>query len=116
MDKKYEVFTKDSYKFDLPIVIDGVTTKNTDMAILSDEGNPNRLGFGFFRMDNTDDSFTVTFSADEVLVILEGIYNAKIGEELIKLGKGDVIYLKKGCTVTFSSDSYVEVFEANYSI
>jgi len=117
MDKKYEVFKKGSYKFDLPMVIDGVTTKNTDMANLSEENDSNRLGFGFFRMDNTEDSFTIeSFPFDEVVVILEGIYNARVGEELIKLKKGDVFYMKKGLNVTFSSDSYVEAFYANYPV
>ncbi len=116
MDKKYEVYKEGTHKYELPMVIDGVTIKNTDMADISEGGSTKRLGFGFFKMDNTEDSFDITSGSDEVVVILKGVYNAKVGDELIKLQKGDVFYMRKGLNVTFSSDCYVEAFYTNFPI
>lgn len=115
MNKKFKVFKKGNYNFK-HFIIENKLIKDTSMAILAEEYNPNNLGFGFFKMDNKNDSIDITFPSDEVIIILEGKYNAKIGEESIELKKGDTFYVKKGLKVIFSTSSYVELFFVNYPI
>ena len=113
MDKKYALYRSMGKRFDTPLVIDGITIKNTDMAILSEGNKLDRLGAGFFRMVNAEDSFEITFPTDEVILVLKGICNIKVDDELIKLEKGDVFYVRKGLTAAISSDGDLEYLFVN---
>lgn len=70
----------------------------TDIMTL--EESP-RLMAGIMEMDES--SFPWTLEYDEVDYIIEGVLEIKIGDEVVRGEKGDILFIPKGTSITFNS-------------
>jgi ethanolamine utilization protein EutQ (cupin superfamily) len=113
MNSGYRVFRKGSYEFK-PFQIDGRTLERTFEVSLSEYGSKDNLSCGLFRMRNN--SFSLTYPNDEVMLIVAGEVSIATKEERLKLKKGDILQVKRGLQATVSTSGSVEIFFTGYPI
>lgn len=70
----------------------------TDVMTL--EESP-RLMAGIMEMDES--SFPWTLEYDEVDYIIEGVLEIKVGDEVVRGEKGDILFIPKGTSIIFDS-------------
>lgn len=111
----FTVFKKNSIKMVEEPVVNGEKVKGFSLGVIGEEGNKNNFGCGLGNMKkNGKISFEVLYN--EVSIILKGIFEVKIGDEIFFLTEGDVLFMKKGVFATFLAKTDVETFFVNYPI
>ena len=91
------------------------TGKPGDKAFLRDlaslEESPN-LGFGVMELDHT--SFDWTLKYDELCYVIEGRLEIIIGGRKSSADKGEIIYIPKGSSITFSAPDFARFLYVAY--
>ena len=91
------------------------TGKPGDKAYLKDlaslEESP-RLGFGVMELDRT--SFDWTLKYDELCYVIEGRLEIIIGGRNSGAGKGEIIFIPKGSSITFSAPDFARFLYVAY--
>lgn len=72
------------------------------------------LGAGIFQMDKQ--AFDITYTYDEVTVIISGQVKITVDGKTHILNRGDIGYFSKGTKVHFESDGICESFNVTYPI
>jgi ethanolamine utilization protein EutQ len=72
------------------------------------EGNSDQLAAGYARLNGTE--ATMTSPYDEVAVCIEGIYRATVDGAEHVLEPGDLMFLPRGTTLTYSGQEAVLVY------
>lgn len=96
------------------VEIPGTNTRLKDVITTEDRGP---LGAGFMALDKGEMKWTLNY--DEIDIVLEGELVITRGDEQVRGGPGDVIYIPKGSSITFGTPSrtrfvYV-VFPVNWN-
>ena len=113
MEKGYRVFKKGTNELQ-PFVIDGLKLEGAFEISLSEYGSKETLSCGLFRMKNN--SFSLTYPNDEVLMIVDGRVEIATQDETLRLGKGDILQVKRGLRATIRTESSVEIFFVGYPV
>ena len=91
------------------------TGKPGDKVFLKDlvtlEESP-RLGFGVMEMDHS--SFDWTLNYDEVDYVIDGRLEIIKDGRTIAADKGEIVFIPKGSSITFSAPGFVRFFYAVY--
>ena len=91
------------------------TGKPGDKVLLSDlvslEESP-RLGLGLMEMDHS--SFDWTLNYDEVDYIIEGRLEVLINGRKVAADKGEIIFVPKGSSITFSAPDFARFIYVVY--
>jgi ethanolamine utilization protein EutQ len=96
------------------VEIPGTNTRLKDVITTEDRGP---MGAGFMALDKGEMKWTLNY--DEIDIVLEGELVITRGNEQVRGGPGDVIYIPKGSSITFGTPSrtrfvYV-VFPVNWN-
>jgi ethanolamine utilization protein EutQ len=91
------------------------TGKSGDKVFLKDivslEESP-RLGFGVMEMDHS--AFDWTLNYDEVDYIIEGRLEVRKDGRTTAANKGEVIFIPKGSSITFSAPDFARIMYVTY--
>jgi ethanolamine utilization protein EutQ len=84
-------------------------------VITSDDGSPMAAGY----MALNKGEFAWTLSYDEIDIVLEGELVIKRGNEVVRGGPGDTIFIPRGSSITFGTPSHARfvyvAFPANWN-
>jgi ethanolamine utilization protein EutQ len=86
---------------------EGLATPNTNVrlkdVITSADGSP--LAAGYMALDQGE--FPWALNYDEIDIVLQGELVITRGNEVVRGGPGDLIYIPKGSSITFGTPSHV---------
>jgi ethanolamine utilization protein EutQ len=92
----------------------GANVRLKDVISKEDRGP---MGAGYMALDKGELKWTLTY--DEIDVVLEGELVITRGNEQVRGGPGDTIYIPKGSSITFGTPSHVRfvyvVFPVNWN-
>jgi ethanolamine utilization protein EutQ len=94
---------------DFPFPVDAKRVKLKDL--FSVEESP-RLGAGIMELDNTSLDWTLTY--DEIDYVISGTLEIIIDGRKVRAEAGEVIYIPKNTSITFSSPDKARFFYAVY--
>jgi ethanolamine utilization protein EutQ len=94
---------------DFPFPVDAKRVKLKDLFSL--EESP-RIGAGIMELDDTKLDWTLTY--DEVDYVISGTLDIIIDGRRIRAEAGEVIYIPKGSSITFSTPDKARFFYAVY--
>jgi ethanolamine utilization protein EutQ (cupin superfamily) len=109
----YKIFKKESYRFK-PFVLEDKILDGAFEVTLSKYGSNKALSCGIFKM--TANSFTFTYSNDEVMMILEGEATFLLKEGEVNLREGDIIQVREGLKSTISTKRHVKIFFVGFPV
>ena len=99
--------------------LDGKTTPGTNVwlkdVVITQDRSP--MGAGYMSLDKGEMQWTLTY--DEIDIVLEGELVITRGSEQVRGKTGDVIYIPKGSSITFSTPNWTRfvyvVFPVNWN-
>ena len=99
--------------------LDGPASPGTNVrlkdVVVTQDRSP--MGAGYMSLDQGEMKWTLTY--DEIDIVLEGELVITRGNEQVRGGPGDTIYISKGSSITFGTPSYTRfvyvVFPVNWN-
>ena len=80
-----------------------------------DEARSTSMGVGYARYAHGE-SNAWTVSYDEALIILGGTFTVEFGKDAVTAGPGELIWLEKGTSVVYRTDTEVTLVYVTYPV